>query len=178
MTRPTLPPVPPERMTPRARAYLAILTVRHLLLGLTCTLAPQVFTAASYAKIKGALPVEPRMTIAVWGVLFLGAAVLAAWAAVRGQEGEARWALLASVVSNAIWAAGFIAYTVTEFIAYREGRADLPNPTGAILWSALTLKDITMLRSPLRNPFEPVMRRVMSEATADVERVAHARHRS
>lgn len=142
--------VPEERMTARARAYLLTAAARHIAVGVTCILAPGEFASPSYAAIKGVLPVDGTYAITMWGILFGATGLLCAFAAAAGRAGEARWALLASVLTSALWAAGFVA-------ELRYSGA----PTGPIIWTAVTIKDITMLRSPLRNPFEPVIRRAL-----------------
>jgi hypothetical protein len=141
-------------MTPRARAYITIAGLRHLLVGAFCLAAPEQFRSSSYQPIKTALPAPESQALLWWGVMFVGTAMLAATAAVRGREGIARWALLASVLSSAVWAAGFVAGAI-------EGV--LTGPTGPIIWTAVTLKDITMLRAPMRNPFEPVIRKALAD---------------
>lgn len=149
-------PVPAEAMTPRARAYLTIVSLRHTLVGICCITIPGAFHSPGYLPIKHAIPVPAATALFCWGVLFVATGVLAAVAAFVGQEGFARWALLASVVSSALWAAGFIAGLV-------QGQTG--GPTGWIVWSAVTLKDITMLRAPMRNPFEPIVRKALADAS-------------
>lgn len=144
-----------EEMTPRARAYLTIAAVRHTLVGSFCILTPHAFHSPGYIPIKHAIPAPPDQALACWGVLFIATGALAAHAAIRRQEGYARWALLASVVSSALWAAGFIAGLV-------QGQTG--GPTGWVIWTAVTLKDITMLRAPMRNPFEPIVRKALADA--------------
>jgi small-conductance mechanosensitive channel len=149
----SLPVVPPERMTPRARAYLLIAGTRHLLVGLACLLVPRSFSSPSYDAIKSVIPgVHPTQAIATWGVVFLATAILCLVAAVLGREGTARSALLASVVASALWSGGFIAQVAQHGLEIAVG--------AGIVWTAVTLKDLTMLRQPMRNPFEPVVRRL------------------
>lgn len=153
----------PGEMTKRARAYLLIAAVRHTLLGLACMLVPQGFTSDTYESIKGVVPLPPDHAIAGWGGLFLATGIFAAVAAWLGREGEARWALLASVLTSALWAGGFIVYIGTVWAE----TGLLTNPSGPIIWTAITLKDITMLRNPLVNPFEQLVRSTVTEVEAD-----------
>lgn len=143
-----------EVMSLRARAYLIIAGLRHTALGICCILFPAAFAGPSYDAIKSALPVGPELSLQLWGLLFMGTALLAFVGAVLGREGEARWALLASVITSALWAGGF-------FAALRSG--NLTGPTALVLCLAVTLKDLTMLRAPMRNPFEPLVRKVLAD---------------
>jgi hypothetical protein len=152
----------PGEMTPRARAYMVICAFRHLLIGIACFLAPQGFRSETYEGIKNLLPMPPDTAIAGWGGMFLAAGIFAAAAAWLGREGEARWALLASVLTTSLWAGGLTVYVVTLWCT----TGDLINPTGPLVWTALCLKDVTMLRSPLRNPFEALVRQIGDEVEA------------
>lgn len=156
----------PGEMTPRARAYMAIAAVRHILLGIACILVPQGFRSETYDGIKDLIPLPPDTAIAGWGGLFLATGIFCAVSAWLGREGEARWALLGSVLTSALWAGGFIVFVATTWV----DTGVLVNPSGPIVWAAITLKDITMLRSPLRNPFEELVRRAAAEAGDEADR--------
>ena len=81
----------------------------------------------------------------IWGTAFLIIGSISIFAAFSQDSKPARWALLSSVVITALWVA-------LIFVSVIGG-----SPTGyagVILWSALAAKDITMLKNPLRNPFE------------------------
>ncbi len=147
----TVPP-PGERLTPRARAYMVIVATRHVLVGLVCIAAPGTFRSGSYSGIKQALPFGGDASLCAWGVMFAATGLLAAYAAWSAGEQPARFALLWSVITSAFWVGGFGA-------AWAAG--DLAGWTGPIIWATVTAKDCTMLRSPLRNPFEPVVRKVL-----------------
>lgn len=137
----------------RARGYLAITTLQHLLIGLFCVLNPSLFDGVSYRGIKSSLPLASHDAITAWGWVLLVTAALCAYAAWVGRETPARIALLASVVVTSCWAAGFL-------VTALSGAAV---PTGPIVWLVLVGKDATMLRQPLRNPFEPVVKRILDD---------------
>ena len=142
-------------MTRRARAYLLVAAGRHFIVGLYCVLQPGSFTSPSYLGVTEALFSLPTpVAIIVWGWLFLLAGFVCLYAAIRGTEGPARAGLLLSVVSTACWGGGFLA-------AILMGVSE--NPTSAIVWLALALKDSTMLRQPLRNPFEDLTQKVIAD---------------
>ncbi|GEL47394.1 hypothetical protein CHO01_25100 [Cellulomonas hominis] len=137
------------RMTPRARAYMTICALRHLLLGLMCVVRPGDFTSPSYDGVKAVLPVPPDAALITWGVAFVLVALVAVHAAVTGSEESARHALTGSVVVTAMWVGGFVWSILT---------GSLVGWSGVIVWTALAAKDLTMLRDPLRNPFEDLIR--------------------
>lgn len=152
-----------SHMTPRARAYMAICSVRHLLLGIALVAAPQAFKSQTYDGIKDLLPLPSDVALAGWGGIFIATGILAGVAALIGREGEARWALLASVLTTALWAGGFTVYVTAHWIQMGE----LVNPSGPLIWLAVALKDITMLRNPLVNPFEQLVRQAGTGAETD-----------
>jgi hypothetical protein len=146
----------PERLTPRARAYLLGLVVQHAGIATFIFCTPALFMAPSFDGIKKALAVLPAGDeMRGWGVVLAVAAVLAATAAVRGSEALARAALLMCVVTEGAWLGGYLA-------SWAAG--SLISPVGVIVWGSMVYRDITMLRQPLRNPFEPILRRWTSEA--------------
>lgn len=141
-------------MTTRARVYIGITAGRHFVLGWLCLLLPGSFASSSYAGVKAALPFsDPNHALQAWGLIFVATGLLLTYAAWSGQEGEARWALLVSICITALWVGGFLAALTT---------GDLIGPTHPVIWTAIALKDATMLRAPLRNPFENLTREVMA----------------
>lgn len=152
---------PRERMTPRARFYMGVVATRSSLLGLFCLFGPQLFNSVTYHGLMSAFqPIPGETTIRLWGIAWLVTALTAWYATFTGREGEARAALLMSIVSSACWAMGFT-------IAVMHGIST--GPTGTIVWWALVLKDGSMLRQPLRNPFEPLVQRVLRQDRQDRE---------
>lgn len=133
----------PQEMTPRARLYLTIAAVRHLLVALPCLLAPQLFVSASFRQIADVLPMQ------AWGVVFLGVSLACATAAVSRSEVMARVGLILSAASTAVWAGGLTAALFTTTIT---------GPTGPVIWWAVTFKDLVVCRQPMRSPFEPLVR--------------------
>ena len=150
-------PPPGERLTPRARAYLWIAAWRHGTVGLSLILWPQLFNGPAFGAMKNALPVNSTAALAVWGSIFLAASLFSAYAATVARENPARVALIVSIMSSLIWAGGFASAT------YDGAKL---SPIGLIFAIALAAKDLTMLRDPLRNPFEPLLNKVLGDAAA------------
>src|SRR5690242_6031499 len=90
--------VPPERMTGRARAYLTIAAIRHLVVAVTTWTMTERFTSASFTQIRAIMPMW------AWGFVFLGAGIACGLAALVGQETLARVGLILSATSSALWA--------------------------------------------------------------------------
>lgn len=143
-----------ERMTRRAQAYLLICAVRHLAVGLACVVIPEAFSSPVYSGIKKALPLSADYAMSLWGVLFLVTGVWCCTAAMVRFEQPARIALLLSVITSAFWAGGF---------AFAALGGDMSVPSSPVLWVSVTLYDLTMLRQPLRNPFESITRRILDD---------------
>ena len=143
--------VPEEQMTWRARAYLTVGALRHLLIGSAIVAAEDQFDSDSFSVIISILP------LAAWGVVFLVGGLHLAYAAVRAREGAARTALVMSAGMTAAWGMGFL-------LAFIQG--GVVSPVGAILFSALAAKDLVVCAQPLRSPFEPIVRKY----TRDSER--------
>jgi hypothetical protein len=145
-----LEPVLP--MSKRARIYLLIAATRHVSLGIAALVSPDLFSGPAYSGIRDAMPGRPSSDIMRWGILFLCTGLLCTWAGIRGQDGLARWALLASVCTTALLAGGFIAVSLHGVNA----------PTGLVGYLALLGKDLVQIRQPMRTPFEDVVRRVLA----------------
>lgn len=123
-------------MTWRARFYLLVAGLRHGTLGLAALMSPD-------------LPnVDLGLSVHWWGVVFMAGAVALIYAAKEASEDWARISLGISAIVTSVWAAGFTAFWLTG-----EG-----SPLGAVLFVALTLKDLTIVGDPMRSPFEPIMR--------------------
>jgi len=142
-----------QKMSARARAYLGITAGFHLSLGSFCLLAPHAFMSPSYEGLRNAMPVPYSLDLAAWGAVFALVGIACAFAAVFGRESTARTSLLLSVIVTGAVAGSFLASWVS---------GTLQGPTGPLVWLTLAFKDMTMLRNPLRNPFEPVVQRVLA----------------
>lgn len=160
MTEPPIPkaltPAPEdEQMTPRARFYMSVVTARSLALALCCIFWPGSFTSSSYKGIILAFDwLPPHVAIQTWGAYFAATAIAATVATLTARDGAARIALMLAVFGGGCWASGFIGSLIEGVSA---------GPTGAIIWTALALKDASMLRQPLCNPFEPLIRKVVHD---------------
>lgn len=133
-------------MSWRARAFLAILAGRHLLIGALCLAAPHLFRSTSFASLRQVMPLQ------VWGALLLVTGVQALGAAWTGGEWWARLVLVGSAGLTGAWAAGFVA-------AALAGQLDAPSLP--ITWASLTAKDLVISAMPLRTPLEDVLLRRM-----------------
>lgn len=139
-------------MTGRARGYLAIVAARHLILGSICVVHPEHFTSGSYEGIKDALPfVSGDGAMVSWGLIFIIVGILNVIPVLTGRETYARAGLLVNVVVTGFWVGGFIAAQIAGTSA---------GPSGLIIWASVLAKDSTMLRDPMRNPFEPIVRQM------------------
>jgi hypothetical protein len=138
------PPVPPEMMSWRARAYLAVIAMRHFAVAWICVFSPVSFGGTTYEQVRG------TMSLRVWGGVFSFIGVLAVVALWRGGEALARYCLVMSAVISSIWAAGL-------YVAWIQG--DLSAKPLPILWTALVMIDLIVASEPLRTPFEPLVRK-------------------
>ena len=125
-------------MTWRARGYLTIAGARHFLTGLAAVLMHELFPQ-----------VDLGLSIFAWGILFLVGGTHLWFAAATGSENHARIGLALSAVVTSVWAAGFLAAWAGGVVA---------SPLGGILFATLTFKDLTIVRDPMRSPFEPIIR--------------------
>lgn len=126
-------------MTPRARWYLAIASVRHLLTAVFAIFAPLTFKSPSFGPIIDAAPLW------VWGLVFLGAGVALGAGAYLRSARIARLGLMWSATSTLMVGVGITAAVLSH---------DLSSPTGPIIWLAVAFKDFTVCADPLRSPFE------------------------
>jgi hypothetical protein len=145
----------PEVMTGRARSYLAIAALRHLLIGGSCVVIPDTFRSSSFIPLKNILPLP------VWGIVFLIAAATCIAAAIRRHDFLARMGLIMSATTTSVWAAG-----ITLSLATGE----LSSPTGPIIWWAVALKDFIVCAQPMRSPFEPLIQAMRAEGVAQRRR--------
>lgn len=133
---------PSRRMTTRARWYLTIAAIRHLLIAGLAIVVPWSFNSPNYDAIKD----TAQGQLWLWGVIFAGAG-LACWAgAATRRPRVARLGLMWSATSTLMAAVGFILamLQMDGFIA----------PVGAIMFTAVAAKDFTVCADPLRSPFE------------------------
>lgn len=140
-------------MTPRARWYLVIAAVRHLLIGGFAIFAASSFQSPSFGPIISAAPLP------MWGVMFTVVAVglgLGAW---FKSARIARFGLMGSAATTFMVGVGLL-------LAYFTG--DLTSPTGPIIWLAVAGKDFTVCADPLRSPFEDWVEEIITAEGEDV----------
>jgi hypothetical protein len=138
-------------MTPRARWYLTIGCVRHLLTAGFAILAPLSFKSPSFGPIIDAAPLW------VWGIIFLGAGIALGSGAYLKSARIARLGLMWSATSTLMVGVGILAAVLSH---------DLSSPTGPIIWLAVAFKDFTVCADPLRSPFEDWVERQIADNKA------------
>ena len=137
MTTAAAPLALPTEMTWRARFYLCVGGSRHVGTGSVAL--------ALYDRFPN---VELVLPIWAWGVVFVVGGLHLLYAAYSESETHARVALAVSAIVTAVWAAGFWAAAVDGIVT----------PLIAILMTALTLKDLTIVGEPMRTPFESIIK--------------------
>lgn len=131
--------VPTElRMTWRARAYLVVASLRHLILGGFMLVDPGSFSGPAFLRLWTIAP-QAFWTFA----LLLGGLHLAVAASLR-SAGHARTALVISAAVNLMWAGAF-------GLVVLDGAASV---MAVVLFTALAAKDLIVCAQPLRSPFE------------------------
>ena len=148
----SLPHVPErERMSLRARVYMLILTLRHALIAFVCIALPHHLVSRAYAGIERAMPFfDGIQAFQAWGWAFAVIAALGAFSAYTRSATIAAVALGTSATLTVAWAGAF----ATSIILEQGGLI------GPIVFGALALKDLVMLRNPLRDPFESAVFRL------------------
>lgn len=134
----------PEAMTNRARGYMGVVSGRHLFVGFSALLMPDRFTSASFAAITNAWPLW------AWAAVSLLIGCIAGIASVWRREALARVGLIASATLSGAVALGL---TIAIFASPVAG------VMGAIIFTAVTAKDLIVCQDPIRAPFEALRRR-------------------
>lgn len=136
----------PTAMTRRARTYLLIGGLRHLVIGGFMLSLPGQFKAAAFIPIVGAAPLW------MWSGTFLLTAVLCVLGSAVRNRDTARIGLIASAATSGIMAMGLI------LGAFNQWMHGLPaTPITAVLLASLTAKDLVMCTQPMRTPFEEML---------------------
>lgn len=139
-------------MTARARVYLAIASLRHLLVAIFAIFFAGSFRSPSFYPIISAAPLW------MWGLIFLGAGLACGYGAATRNPWLARLGLMWSATSTLMVAVGLL-------LAWSSGH--LTSPTGPIIWGAVALKDFTVCADPLRSPFEDLVEKLTHEGGDD-----------
>jgi len=140
--------MPANDMTARARAYLAIAGVRHLLVGSFALIVPAWFKSPSFLPIIEAAPLW------FWGAFSIGAAVACLASAAFKSEPLARLGMAWSAVLTLLIGVGLLLSVFT---------GQSTSPTGPIIWLAVALKDFVVCAQPIRSPFEGLTERLASK---------------
>lgn len=134
----------PEAMTPRARAYLAVVTSRHFAVAVIMLGLPHRLPRAPYVAFNAAAPLY------VWGVASL---VVGAFAFIGGTWRSEWWARVSLISSATLTAAMTTALLMSWSVLTSFGLM------AAVLLLAVTSKDMIVCQDPIRSPFEAVLRR-------------------
>lgn len=126
-----------EELTPRARAYLLVLGLRHLTIGIFAIAAPHLYSSDAFSPFRSFLGIQ------VWGALFTLIGAHGLLIAYAGKELHARLILIASAATTGAWASGFLASAI---------KGNLTSPFGVVILCALTAKDWIVSGWPLRFP--------------------------
>jgi hypothetical protein len=138
-------------MSWRARLYLAIaIGLYGICMGLACLNYQDRFTSVSFTVLKHHMPYG----MVGWGWSHLIVGCVGVYAALRGREGPARFALVAVAMLLAPWVHGLASAFVSEPTA---------PPTGVIGYGTLMCVHLIMLRYPLRTPFQDLLKAVRNE---------------
>ena len=138
-------------MTPRARWYLGIAGVRHLLVGSFALLMPGSFKSTSFIPIIEAAPLW------FWAVFSLGSGVACMGAALTRSEPMARLGMAWSAVVTLLIGTGLL-------LSVFSGQSS--SPTGPIIWLAVAFKDFVVCAQPIRSPFEGLTERLARKHAA------------
>jgi len=130
---------PANDMTNRARWYLGIAGIRHLLVGGFALFMASSFKSTSFIPIIAAAPLW------FWAVFSLGAGVSCLGAALTKSEPLARLGMAWSAVLTLLIGVGLLMAVFTNHSS---------SPTGPIIWLAVALKDFVVCAQPIRSPFE------------------------
>lgn len=127
----------PDVMTTRGRAYLTILGLQHLTVGVVALAAPGQFSGPAFAGVTRLLP------LTLWAAIFVVIGAQGVAIAVIGRELHARMVLVMSAAVTGAWAAAFL-------LVWGSGQPI--SPTMPILWTAAVGKDFVVAGMPLRPP--------------------------
>lgn len=139
---------PANDMTHRARWYLGIAGVRHLLVGGFALLMASSFKSTSFIPILNAAPLW------FWALFSLGAGTACLGAGLTRSEPLARLGMAWSAVLTLLIGVGLL-------LAVFTGQSS--SPTGPILWLAVAFKDFVVCAQPIRSPFEGLTERLASK---------------
>ncbi len=131
-----------DRMSPRARAYLAIAGIRCVVIGFVLLCMGGDLAANVY-------PLTPTpLAFAAWIALWTGIGLGNLSASVLSSQRIARFALVATATATAVWAA-----SITVRVLEQPSSLVI----APLLWWALAFKDLVVARQPLYSPFEDIL---------------------
>ena len=130
-----MPVSTPERMSLRPRLYMAIVALLRFWLGGLVLLFGGSYNPPYW---------HGQYAHEVWAITLMCVGGLAFISSFNGNPNLARWALLLAMVTSGLWLGQMIADGWAFGVAFLVG---------------LVLKDGTMLRNPLRDPFDKLVAR-------------------
>lgn len=127
-----------EQMTWRAKSYLGVGALRHLVVAGSMIFVPGSFDSPAFTELFNIAPYWFWVVSLTLGGLHL------AYSALTRSESHARTALTLSAAVSFMWAGAF-------GLVVLEGSASM---LATVIFSALGLKDLIVCAQPLRSPFE------------------------
>jgi hypothetical protein len=148
----------PERMTTRARVFMAVVATRNIVVGLSLLLAQKQYGEPNLAfgVVRAVMPIP------VWGIAMVAIGILAGCSAAALLRPWATWAIALSATISGTWC---MCLSI-QFVQVLQVAGGL-SPMLPVLWGALTAKDLVIAWQPMRSPFEPVIRRLLSDSDSD-----------
>jgi len=145
----TIPPliVPkPDGMSPPARAYLVTAAFHFALVGITIIFWPEMYGSAAF------LTIVTYTHLLGWGLSFMATAIVCLAAAITRRPNLARAGMIMAFVVCVVTAFAVGWGVIVSWIAWREGTGPPTAPVFAITIASLGVKDLLMVRYPLRVP--------------------------
>lgn len=148
----------PERMTTRARVFMAVVAGRNIAIGVSLLLAQKQYGPpnVAFTIVRSAMPIP------AWGILMVVIGATAAISAAAMSRRWATWAIALSATISGTWATCLL----MAFLAALHVHGGM-SPMLPVLWAALTAKDLVIAWQPMRSPFEPLIQRLLRDEARD-----------
>jgi hypothetical protein len=138
-----------NRMSLRARIYTGVAAARSVATAMVLLAMGNELGARVYPTVTA------LFTTTVWAHLWTAVGILLIVSAVRSSIFLARLGLIILATITSIWA---VAVTITTSISIGDSGM-MALVISPVLWWALVLKDLVVLRQPLVSPFEELAKR-------------------
>jgi len=133
-------------MAPPARSYLVVATIHFFAVGLTILAWPQMYGSAAF------VPLVTYTHLFTWGLSYMVTAAVCGAAAVTKRPNLARVGMILAFVVCTVTAFSVGWGVVVSWVAWAHGLGNPTAPVFAITTAALGVKDLLMVRGPLRVP--------------------------